>query len=178
MLMEYAQQGNLYEWIQNQKSQDEQICIDYIKDVIKALSYLHSQNPPIIHRDIKPENILINGATLKIADFGWSNYQKCIRNTFCGTPDYLSPEMILGSGHDESVDIWGVGVLFYEMLHRKTPFRHDINPNDRQAVKKLEHNILKGHYIFDEWISPQSRELIGMLLSPQRSKRPTARQIL
>ena len=50
----------------------------------------------------------------------------------------------MGSGHDESIDIWGIGVLFYEIIHKKTPFRHDINPKDRLAVKKLEHNILKG----------------------------------
>jgi hypothetical protein len=61
--------------------------------------------------------------------------------------------MILGSGHDESVDVWGIGVLYYEMLHKKTPFRHDINPKDRLAIKKLEHNVLKGYFVLDENIS-------------------------
>ncbi len=117
------------------------------------MEYLHSQNPPIIHWDIKPENVLINEGKLKIADFGWSNYQKSIWNTFCGTPDYLSPEMITGSGHDESIDIWGIGVLLYELLHKKTPFRHDINPKDWLAIKKLEHNILKGYFIISDSIS-------------------------
>ena len=93
-----------------------------MKDILKAINYLHSRNPKIIHRDIKPENVLINGDTLKIADFGWSNYDDDLRNTFCGTPDYLSPEMILGNGHSEKLDIWGLGILTYELLHGKPPY--------------------------------------------------------
>jgi len=102
-------------------------------DIIKALDYLHSHNPPILHRDIKPENILISDKGLKIADFGWSSTQEVLRNTYCGTPDYLSPEMILGSGHNEKLDIWSVGVLMYEMLHSQPPFRPDIT---KRAVQK------------------------------------------
>lgn len=93
---------------------------------------MHERNPPIIHRDIKPENVLIDNGILKIADFGWSNYQDDIRNTFCGTPDYLAPEMIIGNGHDESLDVWGLGVLMFELLHGKPPFTPKVkNPNRR-----------------------------------------------
>lgn len=91
-------------------------------DIISAIQYLHNKTPPIIHRDLKPENVLLCGSSLKIADFGWSNFNNEIRNTFCGTPDYLAPEMILGSGHDESIDVWGLGVLMYELLHGVPPF--------------------------------------------------------
>jgi len=92
--------------------------------IINAIIYLHSKTPPILHRDIKPENILIKGETLKICDFGWSNInsEEIQRNTFCGTPDYLSPEMILGTGHNEKLDIWTLGVLMYELLHGMPPF--------------------------------------------------------
>ena len=65
-------------------------------------------NPLIIHRDIKPENILLdNNNIIKLTDFGWSNYINLteIRNTFCGTPLYFSPEIIMGNGHDNKVDI-------------------------------------------------------------------------
>lgn len=95
----------------------------YMRDIIQAIQFLHSRTPKIIHRDIKPENVLICGKTLKIADFGWSNYHDDLRNTYCGTPDYLSPEMILGTGHNEKLDIWGLGILTYELLHGKPPFR-------------------------------------------------------
>lgn len=69
-------------------------------DIFKSVNCLHEQNPPIIHRDIKPENILFfKEGTLKIADFGWSNIQQDkVRMTFCGTPDYLAPEMIMEKG--------------------------------------------------------------------------------
>ncbi len=93
-----------------------------MRDIIDAISYLHSMDPPILHRDIKPENILITNSSCKIVDFGWSNEKNNLRNTFCGTPDYLAPEMIKGLGHNEKLDIWTLGILMFEMLHGKPPF--------------------------------------------------------
>lgn len=57
-----------------------------------------------------------------LIDFGWSNLKNDFRNTYCGTVEYLSPEMILGTGHTEKLDIWTVGILIYELLYGKTPF--------------------------------------------------------
>ena len=76
-----------------------------------------------MHRDIKPENILCFGDTLKLADFGSSNIiDKIMKETVCGTPEYLSPEMILKQGHNEKVDVWSIGVLLYELVFGYTPF--------------------------------------------------------
>ena len=99
-------------------------------DVITAVQYLHSNHPPIIHRDIKPENLLLDknnkvklaGILMFSIDFGWSNFSNKPRKTYCGTVDYLAPEMIDKSGHDERLDIWCIGVLVYELLTGKTPF--------------------------------------------------------
>ena len=75
-----------------------------MRQVISAIQYLHSRDVPIIHRDIKPENIIIDEAgVLKLADFGWANYTNTNKKRFsyCGTPEYLCPEMIKKTGHDE-----------------------------------------------------------------------------
>jgi aurora kinase len=80
----------------------------------------------IIHRDIKLENLLISeDGTLKLADFGWSNFgngNASDRKTYCGTPDYLAPEMVNETGHTEKLDIWCVGILLFEILVGRTPF--------------------------------------------------------
>jgi len=60
---------------------------------------------------------LVSDSIIKIADFGWSNLKDDFRNTYCGTLDYCSPEMILGIGHDEKLDLWSIGILAYELLH-------------------------------------------------------------
>lgn len=84
----------------------------YIKQVIESLKYLHSEG--IIHRDIKPENILLCQGVLKLSDFGWSTYSPYAkRQTFCGTLDYVPPEIVEGDLYDERVDIWSLGVLCY-----------------------------------------------------------------
>ena len=109
-IMEYIENGNLYDLIK--KSPNKILPINEVSHIIKqlvcAIYYLHNMNPPIIHRDIKPENILLdNNNIIKLTDFGWSNYINLteIRNTFCGTPLYFSPEIIMGNGHDNKVDI-------------------------------------------------------------------------
>ncbi len=91
---------------------------------------MHGQDPVILHRDLKPENILISQGKCKIADFGWSNVADDFRNTFCGTVEYLAPEMINGTGHNDKLDIWTVGVLLYELLHGKSPFALKEKQND------------------------------------------------
>lgn len=139
----------------------------YARDIINALVYLHSKNPPVLHRDIKPENILINKDQLKIADFGWSNFKTDIRNTYCGTADYLSPEMILGINHNEKTDIWSLGVLLYELLHGKPCFSPDNLPtNNRIAKKLIEKNILKGKIKLDSNLSLKAKTAISMMLNP------------
>lgn len=89
-----------------------------------ALAYLHSKN--IIHRDIKPENLLMDlKGDLKVADFGWSVHAPTTRRTtMCGTLQYLAPEMVEKTEHDETVDLWSLGVLIYEFLYGAPPFEH------------------------------------------------------
>ena len=73
------------------------------------------------HRHVSRNYFLIKNVA-KLCDFGWSAICKDRRNTYCGTLDYVSPEIIEGDGYDDSVDIWCIGVLTYELLVGKTPF--------------------------------------------------------
>ena len=91
------------------------------KQAISALKYMH--NEYIMHRDIKPQNILIEHGVLKLSDFGWSIYSPMYkRQTFCGTVDYVPPEIVEGASYDERVDIWALGILLYELASGKAPF--------------------------------------------------------
>lgn len=121
--MQFATGGGMFDLLSRSGKFTNEKAAQYFYEVCDALSYCHGMK--VIHRDIKPENILMDGeGHAKLADFGWSNMvsNADLRMTFCGTPDYLAPEMIRGEGHNESLDMWCMGVLLYEMTVGKSPF--------------------------------------------------------
>jgi protein kinase A len=88
--------------------------------------YLHSKD--ILYRDLKPENLLIDGdGFLKLTDFGNAKFCQNKTYTLCGTPEYLSPEVILNKGHAKPSDWWQLGILVYEMMAGIVPF-NDSDP--------------------------------------------------
>lgn len=133
LIMEYASRGQLYSLIKKNRKLNQITAKQFLKEIISAVKYMHTRTPPIIHRDIKPENILIDHeGKCKIADFGWANfyYGSKEKESYCGTPEYLAPELINNTGHDKSVDIWALGVLLFEMLTGRNPFSLIGNRNE------------------------------------------------
>ena len=178
LIMEMAEEKHLYQRLKAIITYDEKEAAKIIYDILQAVYYLHSQNPPIIHRDIKPENILFANNETKLSDFGWSNIKARNRTTLCGTPDYLAPEMIQGKGHTEKLDIWTIGVLLYELLNGNAPFRPKLNTgyiDQKSATKILEANILKNEpQITNETLSQNARDVILMMLTKDPNRRPSA----
>lgn len=140
---------SLFEELTKKHPFSEEKVATFMGDIIRAVIYLHALTPPILHRDLKPENVLVTKGRCKIADFGWSNTSNLERNTYCGTFDYLAPEMIRGTGHNEKLDVWTLGVLMYELLEGKPPFGPKDRFVDKRMVEKItEQNILAGRLEF------------------------------
>lgn len=178
-VMELAQEGHLYSRLKKQGVYEEDKAALFLYDIFKSVNYLHEQDPPIIHRDIKPENILFFEGCVKLADFGWSNIQDRARNTFCGTPDYLAPEMILEKGHNEKLDVWTLGILMYELVVGRAPFSPPKGvKNQKTANKMLERNIMTAKPRYPSHVSKQARDLINACLCKKPDMRPTCREAL
>uniref|UniRef100_A0A0A9X2E0 cGMP-dependent protein kinase n=1 Tax=Lygus hesperus TaxID=30085 RepID=A0A0A9X2E0_LYGHE len=123
MLMESCLGGELWTILRDKGHFDDGTTRFYTACVIEAFDYLHSRN--IIYRDLKPENLLLDvNGYVKLVDFGFAKRLLHGRKTwtFCGTPEYVAPEVILNRGHDISADYWSLGVLMFELLTGTPPF--------------------------------------------------------
>lgn len=124
-VMTFVKGGELYTLLSKEKWFSEQRAKFYAVQIILGIGHLHSQN--IIYRDIKPENILVNeDGYLLLADFGLAKQiaKDAMTQSFCGTPEYLAPEIIWNEGHNASADWWTIGILIYEMVVGFPPFYH------------------------------------------------------
>ena len=159
LVLEYASQKTLFDYIRYKKGLNEIEAFYYFIQAVNAIYFLHKNK--IIHRDIKPENLLINNNNiLKLCDFGWSVYlNNNKRVTFCGTVEYMAPEIVKKKEYDFSIDVWSLGVLLYELIHSHSPFvAKDLN------INKIENNIISKELRFKKGVSLECRDLIEKLL--------------
>ena len=174
LVMPLASKGQLYRVLKKFRKFDERTAAQILRETISALQYLHSFKPPIIHRDIKPENLLLNeGGRVLLADYGWSNFnvEGDVRKTFCGTPEYIAPEMLMKKGHDTRVDIWSIGILMFELLSGYSPFVAKSNQELYQNIRKLKIQWPKD-------MPPLAKNLISKILKLNPLDRPSFDEIL
>lgn len=171
MLIELAKHGDLYGLLPKIDELGENKILKMYYKILKALQYLHSNN--YVHRDIKPENILITKKFKpKLADFGTSVKNNIIANTFCGTYEYMAPEVYLRCKQNDKVDVWAVGILLYEIMHKRTPFRDDTLQSIKEKLDtktiyfKIETNELVKDFIYYALkFNPKDRPSISDLLN-------------
>jgi serine/threonine protein kinase len=168
ILLEYAEKGSLFDLIQKTNGLDELKAFEYFIQIVNAVYFLHQNN--IIHRDIKPENILIDeNNALKLCDFGWAkelNVNK--RATFCGTMEYMAPEIVGSEMYDFSVDIWSLGILLYELIMGHSPFRSKSKKDRNIMIKIKKHDLV---FDKDKNISKECIDLINRLLDMNPEQR-------
>jgi len=167
LVLPFLRGGELFIHLRKNKIFDENRARFYGAQIALALDHLHKLG--IIYRDLKPENILMDeSGYLKITDFGMAKIVKKNEKatTFCGTPEYIAPEVITEEGHDHTADWWSFGILMYEMLHGMPPFYSD-------NLEKMYELIQKGDIKFNKRlnISEEAKDLILKFLSRNPKKR-------
>ncbi|XP_017339836.1 cGMP-dependent protein kinase 1 isoform X3 [Ictalurus punctatus] len=144
MLMEACLGGELWTILRDRGSFEDSTTRFYTACVVEAFAYLHSKG--IIYRDLKPENLILDHrGYAKLVDFGFAKKIGFGKKTwtFCGTPEYVAPEIILNKGHDISADYWSLGILMYELLTGRD------NPSERLGNLKNGVKDIQKHKWFE-----------------------------
>ena len=162
LVLEYCQSGDFSKF-QNKRPIKEIFIQKYINDLANGLKYLNDLN--IIHRDLKPQNLLMSDCgDLKIGDFGFAKeFEEMddLKNTYCGSPLYMAPEILHYRKYNSKSDLWSVGIIIYEMITGKPPYHVK---NFYQLMKLIEKDeiILSQHY--KNTISNNLHDLLSKLL--------------
>ena len=169
IILPLCQNGQLYDILHKSKRKVKNIYIKkYLYQSIQAINDLHKKN--IIHRDIKPENILIdNEDNALLSDYGIATHCKEgeKRNTYCGTDEYLAPEVIRGQKYDEKIDIWAIGILIYECASPmgKTPFNKldflQRTDDNKEYIIKSDKDL---KITYDKDFDPLAKNLIEKII--------------
>uniref|UniRef100_I3KFW0 Protein kinase C n=1 Tax=Oreochromis niloticus TaxID=8128 RepID=I3KFW0_ORENI len=165
-VMEYVNGGDLMFQIQRSRKFDEPRSRFYAAEVTSALMFLHRNG--VIYRDLKLDNILLDAeGHCKLADFGMCKegiINGVTTTTFCGTPDYIAPEILQELEYGASVDWWALGVLMYEMMAGQPPFEAD-NEDD------LFESILHDDVLYPVWLSKEAVSILRAFMTKNPAKR-------
>ncbi|KAJ1507759.1 RAC-gamma serine/threonine-protein kinase [Coelomomyces lativittatus] len=166
-VMEYVKGGELFFHILKERKFSETRVQLYIGEILLGLMHLHEHG--IVYRDLKLENILLDEeGHIKITDFGLCKEgigQNDVTSTFCGTPEYLAPEILEEENYGRSVDWWALGIVMYELLIGKPPF------GAPESIEKLFQAILHSPIPMPETLSMHARSLLDALLTRDCTKR-------
>lgn len=165
MILDYVNGGELFYHLKKEGKFSEERVKMYAAEISSALIHLHSHG--IIYRDLKPENILLDRTGhIVITDFGLSKEvpKDDATHTFCGTPEYLAPEVLRGQGHSYPVDWWSLGTLIYEMLTGLPPFYS-------KHINVMYQKILNAQLTFPSFISESAKSLLEGLLTREVDRR-------
>lgn len=168
-ILDYINGGELFFHLQREKRFSEERVIFYGAEILLALEHLHTNG--IIYRDLKPENLLItNEGHIVLTDFGLCKEgiksDEDRTGTFCGTPEYLAPEVLKGKGYGKAVDWWSFGSLLYEMLTGLPPFYS-------QDVQEMYRKIMTEKLKFPPTMNENARGLLEGLLQRDIGERLT-----
>ncbi|KAL7872507.1 hypothetical protein SRHO_G00074900 [Serrasalmus rhombeus] len=165
MVMEFCSGGEIWTKLKEVGRFDENIAVFVSACVVEAYAYLHKKN--IMYRDLKPENLMLDSkGYVKLVDFGFAKELKRGQKTysFCGTPEYMAPEIIQNHGHDFAADFWSLGVLVFELLVGSPPF-------SSSEPQKIYAKILDGVMKFPPYMGEGARSLINKLCRPRPGQR-------
>ena len=166
LVMDYYNGGSLFYHLRKCRRFDINRARFYAAQLCMAMSHLHECN--IAYRDLKLENILMDSnGYIALTDFGLSKENVDVPDgakTFCGTAEYIAPELLRGLPYGKAVDWWGFGTLLFEMIQGRTPFF------DRNR-KKMFHNILHARVQFPPEFSKTATDLLKCLLRRDPAKR-------
>jgi calcium/calmodulin-dependent protein kinase I len=175
IVMELMSGGDLFDRIGKKKTYNEADARDLVLKMLKAVSYCHARK--IAHCDMKPKNLLLmsddNDSFIKLADFGFAArvHESRSLTKQCGTPFFVSPEILMRKGYDQQADMWSVGCIVYLLLSGNLPFMG-------RSQKELFRKIVAGKYDFehDNWlqVSDQAKDLVQKMLVLDPEERITA----
>ncbi|KAL7986936.1 hypothetical protein Chor_005855 [Crotalus horridus] len=160
LILEYLSGGELFMQLEREGIFMEDTACFYLAEISMALGHLHQKG--IIYRDLKPENIMLNHQ-----DFGLckeSIHDGTVTHTFCGTIEYMAPEILMRSGHNRAVDWWSLGALMYDMLTGAPPFTGE---NRKKTIDK----ILKCKLNLPPYLTQEARDLLKKLLKRNAASR-------